>query len=78
MNKIPHRPESASRVHPLMQNTYYVGKGWKALFKCKICDRKSWQHLNFLGRRKLVCHGNKWSKQYIVDLIKMRNEEVQP
>jgi hypothetical protein len=36
----------------------YVGRGWKARFRCPKCDRAVWQHLNFLGSRLLVCYGN--------------------
>lgn len=43
--------------------SHYCGKGWKALFDCPACGRKTWQNLNFLGRRKLVCNGQKITKE---------------
>jgi len=43
--------------------TQYVGKGYRSKFTCPVCGRSSWQHLNFLGRRKMVCNGGKFSKE---------------
>lgn len=41
----------------------YVGKGWKSEFTCPTCGRKVWQHLNFLGQRKMICNGDKITKE---------------
>ena len=35
----------------------YVSKGWKARFACPECGRKANYHLNFLGRRVVICDG---------------------
>jgi hypothetical protein len=45
------------------QQTVYVGRGWKALFRCPACGRVKWQHLNFLGSRRLVCDGIKFTTE---------------
>lgn len=45
------------------RDTMYVGKGWKARFICPECGRETWQHLNYLGRRSVVCDGRKFTKQ---------------
>jgi len=37
-------------------------KGWKSKFTCPGCGRSTWQALNFLGTRKLVCDGVKFTK----------------
>lgn len=43
-------------------DTQYVYKGWKARFTCPTCRRTAWFHLNFLGQRKVVCDGAKFTK----------------
>lgn len=40
----------------------YVGKGYRAKFTCPECGRAAYQHLNFLGRRNLICNGKKFMK----------------
>ncbi len=53
-----HEPTICARdVH----QTHYVGKGYKSLFACPACGRSCWQHLGFLGRRHLICDGEKFS-----------------
>lgn len=57
------------RAHPevncerIKRETFYVGKGWKSRFVCPTCGRSSFQHLNFLGQRVLVCNGEKFAKR---------------
>lgn len=43
--------------------TQYVGNGWRSKFTCPACSRSSWQHLNFLGQRSLICDGVRFSKE---------------
>jgi hypothetical protein len=45
-----------------VEMTVYCGKGWKSLFACPKCGRKTWQSLNFLGRREITCNGIKFTK----------------
>jgi hypothetical protein len=40
----------------------YLGKSWGASFKCPACGGRTFQNLNFLGRRDMVCNGVKWAK----------------
>lgn len=54
---------AACKRSPLPIHTQYVGKGYKALFVCPICAAQTWQHLNFLGRRNVVCHGTNFTKE---------------
>ena len=58
-----HEASDMERVRPLQANCVYVGKGWKALFKCDCCGKETWQHLNFLGQKVLVCNGEKIKKE---------------
>lgn len=37
----------------------YVGKGYKSQFICPVCGRKVWQHLNYLGNKRLHCKAGK-------------------
>lgn len=60
-----HAPAIMIRRAPFQLYTQYVGKGWKALFRCPACGRETWQHMNFLGRRSLVCTGTKIVKQEV-------------
>jgi hypothetical protein len=54
---VTHDPTICQRVgQPL-----YVGKGYKARFECS-CGRHTYQHLNFLGRRNIVCDGAKFAQ----------------
>jgi hypothetical protein len=53
-----HEPTICQRI---IRDSVYVGKGWKGRFVCPTCDRSMWQHLNFLGRRSVVCDGQKFS-----------------
>lgn len=54
-----HGPQICTRVgQPL-----YVGRGYKARFECPSCGRFTYQHLNFLGRRDVVCDGLKFTKK---------------
>jgi len=46
-----------------MKAMHYVGKGYKGLFRCPVCGRETWQHLNFLGCRDLICTFTKITKQ---------------
>jgi len=46
-----------------VKHTVYIGKGYKSLFTCPLCLRQTWQPLNFLGRRNVVCHGTKFTKE---------------
>ena len=55
----PHEPTVCNRN---VRMTHYVGKSYKGLFECSCCDRKTWQHLGFLGRRDMVCNGEKFYK----------------
>ena len=57
-----HEATTMERVKPLMQSSIYVGKGYKGLFRCPMCGKETWQHLNFLAGRKMICDGNKISK----------------
>lgn len=43
--------------------TMYVGKGYKSAFECPACGRSTYQALNFLGRRNVVCNGVKFTKE---------------
>lgn len=56
-------PAVCERVAPFQQNTVYCGKSWKALFRCPNCGRETWQNLNFLGSRKVLCDGKKFTKK---------------
>jgi hypothetical protein len=60
-----HAPAIMVRRSPLALYSAYVGKGWKALFRCPACGRETWQHLNFLGRRSLICSGLKITKKEV-------------
>jgi len=48
----------------------YVGKGYKAAFECPMCQRSTYQHLNFLAGRRVVCDGLKFVK-----MIRLLGEE---
>jgi hypothetical protein len=39
------------------------GGSWKSRFVCPVCGRESWQLLNFLGRRSVVCNGLTFTKR---------------
>jgi hypothetical protein len=59
-----HEPTVCDRVQ-----TQYVGRGHKGFFRCPYtlyngepCGRTTWQHLNFLGRKKVYCIGTKFVK----------------
>ena len=54
MNSHPSRVCARS---PLPIDTQYVYKGWKSRFVCPDCGRSAFFHLNFLGRRSVVCDG---------------------
>lgn len=43
--------------------TQYHGKSYSARFACPICGRHCRQNLNWLGRRHVICDGNKFFKQ---------------
>jgi hypothetical protein len=58
---VNHQPVQCERSSA-PADSVYVGKGWKAKFICPSCGRNCWQHLNFLGRRKVVCDGVKFTK----------------
>ena len=49
-------------------DTQYVGRGYKAKFRCAECGRTVWQLLSYLYGRVLVCNG--------VKLTKVPREEV--
>jgi len=46
-----------------MLMTFGINKGAKSLFECPACGRKTYQALNFLGRRNVVCDGVRFTKQ---------------
>lgn len=54
-----HEPKACERI---VRETFYVGKGWKSRFVCPTCGRATFQALNFLGTRKVVCDGRKFTK----------------
>ena len=41
----------------------YNGKSYDKLFVCPCCGKETWQNLNFLGSRSLVCNGRKITKE---------------
>ena len=45
--------------------TQYVGNGYKSRFQCSVCARSTWQQLSFLGRRAVVCDGQRFTKHAI-------------
>lgn len=59
-----HEPCEMERKKPFVQFTQYVNKGHKAAFECPVCHRVTWQHLNFLGQRILICDGLRLRKQH--------------
>lgn len=67
-NKIVSHPP---RVCAREGDAQYVYKGWKAEFACPTCGRRAWFHLNFLGRRSVVCDGAKFTK-LTADEVKAR------
>lgn len=54
----PHNPVLIERE----KQGVYSGKGWKDKFICPECGRATYQSLNFLGARRMVCNGEKWQK----------------
>lgn len=46
-----------------IQGSQYCGKSWKSRFTCPECGRKCWQNLNFLGRRRVMCNGTRFTKE---------------
>lgn len=41
----------------------YNGKNYSKLFICPDCNKETWQNLNFLGSRNLICNGIKIIKE---------------
>ena len=43
----------------------HKGYSHKGLFQCPICNKETWQNLNYLGQGwKLICNGEKIKKEY--------------
>lgn len=57
---VSHSPVACERD---IKGTQYVGKSYKSKFVCPHCSRSTWQHLGFLGKRKVICDGMKFHKQ---------------
>jgi hypothetical protein len=62
-------PPTWSQHEPVVcvrkEQPIYCGKGYKAKFVCPnpACGRSTYQALNFLGRRSVVCDGLKFTKE---------------
>ena len=41
----------------------YNGKSYDKKYHCPECGRETWQNLNFLGSRVLMCNGSKITKE---------------
>lgn len=66
--RLKSNPKSPSASHKPavcvrdVRGSQYVGKGYKSKFECPTCGRYTWQLLNMLGRRDVICNGEKFSK----------------
>ena len=55
-----HEPTECPRNKAVHQ---FIGKGWKAQYSCPTCGRATMQALNFMGGRRLICDGAKFTKK---------------
>lgn len=43
----------------------YSFKNWSDAFECPVCGKKKRYSLNFLGRKKVFCNGEKFTRKEV-------------
>lgn len=50
----------SSQFHATTARVY---GSWSTVYQCPCCDRRTRQNTNFLGRKKVICDGQKFYKE---------------